>query len=197
MFKRLAHEAVAGAAEPGKSWNSLGQAGGTPAAQGMGMEPVANYQIHSLYQGYRGNVLKWARQLLHNDQAAEDATQEVFLRLLDANERMLRHPEPVAWLYRVTTNFCLNRLRDEKRRTRLIARNLPANDQRGSDAETRALVADILRHVPTDLQEIAVYYHADGMTCDEIAELVGVSRRTIGNRLVAFQTVASSAMGNA
>jgi len=161
------------------------------------MEPIASGNIHSLYQGYRGNVLKWARQLLHNDQAAEDATQEVFLRLLDDNERMLRHPEPVAWLYRVTTNFCLNRLRDEKRRSRLIARNLPANDQRGSDAETRALVVDILKHVPTDLQEIAVYYHADGMTCDEIAELVGVSRRTIGNRLVAFQSVASSATGNA
>ena len=157
---------------------------------------MASSRIHSLYQGYRGNVLRWARQLLHNDQAAEDAAQEVFLRLLDVNERVLRHPEPVAWLYRVTTNLCLNRLRDEQRRTKLIAKNLPANDQRGSDAEVRALVVDLLRHVPTDLQEIAIYYHADGMTCDEIAELVGVSRRTIGNRLVAFQTLASRT-GNA
>jgi RNA polymerase sigma-70 factor (ECF subfamily) len=157
------------------------------------MEPIARSHVHSLYEGHRGNVLRWARQLLHNDQAAEDATQEVFLRLLDANERILRHPEPVAWLYRVTTNFCLNRLRDEKRRARLIAQNLPANDQRGSDAEIRALVVDILRRVPADLLEIALYYHADGMTCDEIAELVGASRRTIGNRLVAFQSVAGNA----
>ena len=162
------------------------------------MEAAASTQIHSLYRGYRGKVLKRARQLLRNEQAAEDATQEVFLRLLDDNERMSRHPEPLAWLYRVTTNLCLNRLRDEKRRrTKLITHHAPSNDQHGQDAEARAVVADILRRVPSDLQEIAIHYHAAGMTCHEIATLLGVSRRTIGNRLVEFQSEAANAMGNA
>jgi RNA polymerase sigma-70 factor (ECF subfamily) len=161
------------------------------------MEPVPSSLIHSLYHGYRGNVVKWARQLLHDEQAAEDAAQDVFLRLLDADECVQRHPEPVAWLHCVTTNLCLNRLRDEKRRARLLAANMPANDQGGSDAELRALVLDIISRVPTDLLEIAIHYHADGMTCEEIAPMLGVSRRTIGNRLVAFQTAASKATGNA
>jgi RNA polymerase sigma-70 factor (ECF subfamily) len=154
-------------------------------------------RIHSLYSGYRGKVLKRARQLLWNEQAAEDATQEVFLRLLASDERTLVHPEPLAWLYRVTTNLCLNRLRDEKRRAMLIARNPRTERQPENTAEVRAVVVDILRRVPSELQEIAIYYHADGMTCDEIASLVGVSRRTIGNRLVEFQSVATGVMGNA
>lgn len=154
-------------------------------------------RIQSLYSGYRGKVLKRARQLLWNEQAAEDATQEVFLRLLASDERTLVHPEPLAWLYRVTTNLCLNRLRDEKRRAMLIARNPRTERQPENTAEVRAVVVDILRRVPSDLQEIAIYYHADGMTCDEIASLVGVSRRTIGNRLVEFQSVATGVMGNA
>lgn len=157
----------------------------------------ANGRVHSLYRGYRGKVLKRARQLLWNEQAAEDATQEVFLRLLAADEQVLVHPEPLAWLYRVTTNLCLNRLRDERRRAMLIARNPRMDRQQESAAEVRAVVADILRRVPSELQEIAVYYHADGMTCDEIAALIGVSRRTIGNRLVEFQSVTSAVMGNA
>jgi RNA polymerase sigma-70 factor (ECF subfamily) len=154
-------------------------------------------RIHSLYSGYRGKVLKRARQLLWNEQAAEDATQEVFLRLLASDERALVHPEPLAWLYRVTTNLCLNRLRDEKRRAMLIARNPRTERQPENTAEVRAVVVDILRRVPSELQEIAIYYHADGMTCDEIATLVGVSRRTIGNRLVEFQSAATGVMGNA
>jgi hypothetical protein len=35
------------------------------------------------------------------------------------------------------------------------------------------------------------------MTCHEIAAALGVSRRTIGNRLVEFQSEAQSAVGNA
>ena len=40
---------------------------------------------------------------------------------------------------------------------------------------------------PLDLFEIAVYYYyVDKMKHEEIAELLGVSRRTIGNRLTRF-----------
>lgn len=161
------------------------------------MHAVVSTRIHSLYHGYRGSVLKRARQLLRNEEAAQDATQEVFLRLLDVNERVLHHPEPLAWLYRVTTNLCLNRLRDEKRRTKLLARNPRLEDRRAADAEARVIVAEIMSRVPAELQEIALYYHADGMTCHEIATALGVSRRTIGNRLVEFQSEAQSAVGNA
>jgi RNA polymerase sigma-70 factor (ECF subfamily) len=161
------------------------------------MHAAVDSQIHSLYRGYRGSVLKRARQLLRNEEAAQDATQEVFLRLLDVNERVLHHPEPLAWLYRVTTNLCLNRLRDEKRRTKLIARNPRLEDRRAADAEARVIVAEIMGRVSPELQEIAVYYHADGMTCHEIAAMMGVSRRTIGNRLVEFQSEAVGTVGNA
>jgi RNA polymerase sigma-70 factor (ECF subfamily) len=161
------------------------------------MTAIASYKINSLYQGYRCKVLKRARQLLASDHAAEDATQEVFLRLLDSHEQVIGHPEPLAWLYRVTTNLCLNRLRDERRRSKLIARNVARDAAAGSNAEVRAVVVDIMKRVPSELQEIAIYYHADGMTCDEIASLVGVSRRTIGNRLVEFQSMATGAVGHA
>jgi len=158
----------------------------------VGMESLVSARIRSLYGGYRGQVLRRARQLLGHEEEAEDATQEVFLRLIDANDQLLLHPEPMAWLLRVTTNLCLNRLRDEKRRKSLLALKTPGNDRHGQDAEVRTAVIEILAGVPDDLQQIAVHYHADGMTCDEIAPIFGVSRRTIGNRLMAFQRLANA-----
>ena len=154
------------------------------------MEPLASTRIRFLYGGYRGQVLKRARHLLGHKEEAEDATQEVFLRLIDGDARTLQHPEPLAWLLRVTTNLCLNRLRDDRRRKNLLALNTPANDHNSRNVEARTALAQILTGVPGDLQQIAVYHHADGMTCDEIAPLFGVSRRTIGNRLLAFQRLA-------
>ena len=157
----------------------------------LGTDSAASASIRDLYAGYRRPILRRARQLLGHKEAAEDATQDVFVRLIDADQRLLLHPQPMAWLLRVTTNLCLNRLRDEKRHTSLLAQKPRGNEQQGPDAETRAAVMELLTRVPEDLQEIAVHYHADGMTCDEIAPLFGVSRRTIGNRLMAFQQLAS------
>jgi len=154
------------------------------------MESLASMRIRFLYGGYRGQVLKRARHLLGHKEEAEDATQEVFLRLIDSDARALSHPEPLAWLLRVTTNLCLNRLRDDRRRKNLLAMKTPHNDQHSHNADARTTLTQILTGVPRDLQEIAIYHHADGMTCDEIAPLFGVSRRTIGNRLLAFQRLA-------
>lgn len=49
------------------------------------------------------------------------------------------------------------------------------------------MLAQIWRTLPEDLLEIAMYRHGDGLSHDEIAELVGVSRRTVGNRLEELQ----------
>jgi RNA polymerase sigma-70 factor (ECF subfamily) len=153
--------------------------------------------MEQLYECYRRKVLKRAHQLLRDEAAAEDATQEVFLRLLDGNDHVVLQPEPFAWLYRVTTNLCLNRIRDENRRTKLLDRAGAPGAADNPDAEKRAVVAQLIGSVPRDLQEIAFHYHAEGMTCDEIAEQKGVSRRTIGNRLVTFQSLAAERVGNA
>jgi RNA polymerase sigma-70 factor (ECF subfamily) len=79
----------------------------------------------------------------------------------------------------------LNRLRDSARRSELLAQH---GEQAPSGAPPAAaehalLIGELWRQLPDDLLEIGVYYHVDGMSHDEIAAILGVSRRTIGNRL--------------
>jgi DNA-directed RNA polymerase specialized sigma24 family protein len=49
------------------------------------------------------------------------------------------------------------------------------------------IVASILRHVPPEMQDAAIYFFVDEITYDEIARVTGMSRRTVGNRLAAFR----------
>jgi RNA polymerase sigma factor (sigma-70 family) len=134
---------------------------------------------------YRG-VASRARVLLGDGDAAQDAAQEVFLRIITCDTFILDDPRPTPWLYRVTTNLCLNHLRDDRRRRELLtaAERSPLDPD---DLEARAILLDILGRFPEEMQEVAVYHYLDEMTHDEIAALMGISRRTVGNRLLAFR----------
>src|SRR4051812_40798002 len=88
------------------------------------LDPRRAY-LGELYLRYAPLVFRRARRLLADEQAARDATQEVFMRMLDAFPPPGGGPPPVAWLYRVTTNHCLNVLRDGKRRQALIGQAAP------------------------------------------------------------------------
>lgn len=152
--------------------------------------------IEELYRRHGAMVLRRARRILGNDEAAMDAMQEVFVKVMRERESFRGDASPVTWLYKVTTNLCLNKIRDASRQRQLLAENAPAPDASTEAApEDRAAVARLIASLPDELREIAVYYYVDEMNQDEIAEIAGVSRRTIGNRLEEFKTAARAVLG--
>jgi RNA polymerase sigma-70 factor (ECF subfamily) len=143
--------------------------------------------IELLYERYGPLVHRRARALLGDEQAAWDALQEVFVRALKGRDAFRHEASPTTWLYRITTNYCLNQLRDETRRRDKLRRRA---DERPTFAraepELRLALAEVLQQLPADVCEMAVYSHVDRMSHDEIAALMDVSPRTVGNRLKEF-----------
>jgi RNA polymerase sigma-70 factor (ECF subfamily) len=146
---------------------------------------VAVSPVNTVYERYGRSVYRRACKLLGDPEAAKDATQEVFMRVMRLDEGDGLGSNPLAWLYRATTNLCLNWLRDARRR-RAIMSSRASEEATLGDPDARVIVRRILREVPEYLQDIAVYYYVDELSHDEIAEIIGVSRRTVGHRLSAF-----------
>jgi RNA polymerase sigma-70 factor (ECF subfamily) len=144
--------------------------------------------IEALYRRYASLVLRRALALLGNQALAEDAVQEVFVRVLGSYGRFRHEARPTTWLYRITTNHCLNLLRDHGRRRALLAERLgPPAEASPSSADAAALLRQVFHGMPERLQEVAVYYYLDQMSQDEIAEVLGVSRKVVRTRLEAFK----------
>lgn len=93
------------------------------------------------------------------------------------------------WIYRITTNLCLNRIRE--RRTHPVVGDsdaiLSRVEGRSADGVDRTTVIEILRRMDALTQRIAVYYYIDEMNMDEVAETVGCSRKTVGRKLERFR----------
>jgi len=139
--------------------------------------------LDRLYREQGPAVLRRARQILRDEDEARDALQEIFLSLAD-DQAFTQRGGTTAWFYVRTTHFCLNRLRDSTNRARLRlerAERMPTTTP--ARGEAIVLARDLLAQLPTDVCEAAIYYYCDEMTHDEIAALMGCSRRHIGHLL--------------
>jgi len=145
--------------------------------------------IERLYRSHGHIVLRRARALLGSEPDAQEALQEVFASLLRAPQALRSAGSVVGWLYRATTHFCLNQLRNRRTGARLledrVAPGLAAAAR--STAEALAELRGLLSRMPADVAAAAVYHHLDGMTHAEVAELLGCSRRQVGYLLERVQ----------
>jgi RNA polymerase sigma factor (sigma-70 family) len=134
--------------------------------------------IEAYYLRYGPMVLRRCRQMLKEEQSACDAMQEVFLKVL-SNQNRLKGTYPSALLYRIATNTCLNRIRNERKHTISeylgILRNVSFFGNLGESGEAEKLLDYILRRERQTTQKIAVMYFINGMTIKEIAETTKLS----------------------
>ncbi|MEA2695994.1 MAG: hypothetical protein QOI66_265 [Myxococcales bacterium] len=138
-------------------------------------------QIDEIYRRYGDVVLRRARQIMGNDQDAREALQQLFMSLLSDPNQFTGRGSITSWLYSATTHLCLNAIRNSKTRLRLAEAQVSADrDVEPARADRIAQVRQLLALLPAELAEVVVYYYVDEMTQDEIAAVVGCSRRQVG-----------------
>ena len=144
--------------------------------------------IAALYARYSPAIFRRARLLLGRDADAWDAVQEVFTRMLTDGDSFRGEARPMTWVYRITTNTCLNLLRSRKLREPRLALvgdgasedALPELEATGlSSVEARQLIDTWLRTLTERELEVASLLYLDGLTQQEVADVLGLSRKTI------------------
>lgn len=157
---------------------------------------VPSDRLADLYRRYGPTIYSRCRRLLRDDVAAEDATQEVFLRVLRHIESAPNDQAALAWIYRISTNYCLNHIRDRSRHAEPV-NEVP--EQAGEHPEPpmldRDLAMRLLQRAPENLRAPAVLYYVDGLEQAQVAQVLGISRRTVINRLGEFANRARKFVG--
>lgn len=142
--------------------------------------------FEDLYRTHAPAVFRRARRLLGSESDAHEIVQEVFLSLFERPEQYGARSALTTFLYSATTHACLNRLRNQRTRARLLTEHTQERDLPEASAWTqeRALMLRrALAELPEETARALVYHCVDGMSHEEIARLLGCSRRHVGDLL--------------
>jgi RNA polymerase sigma-70 factor, ECF subfamily len=141
-----------------------------------------------LVSDYSSLVYRVALRLLGDDDA-QDASQEVWVRVW-RNIRSFRGESAFStWLYRITVNTCLSIQQKRSRRDeRELGDEVPyISEPPGGDADPEAValnaerreeLQDALQHVRADHRAALVLRHMEGLSYAEIAEVLQVPNGT-------------------
>jgi RNA polymerase sigma-70 factor (ECF subfamily) len=145
-------------------------------------------ELDRIYRQYGAMVRRRCLCILKREDDAEDAAQEVFVRVLRSMGAFRGQSSPATWLYRIATNICLNRIRDARNRERLdlTALEEPAPTQ-PVEAWQRDLVIRLLADFDDATREAVLYAEVEEMTHQEIAEILGCSVSLVRKRIAKFK----------
>ena len=140
----------------------------------------------SLIRRHQALVFSIAFRYLGNRPEAQDASQEVFLRLWSAAPRFRPEKPLPAFLRTLTVNLCL----DWRRKPRLLTLEDPDGRPGGDDplahaeeAEIRSRLSLALKELPPRQRMAVVLFHQEGATLREVAEALDLSGKAVESLL--------------
>lgn len=150
--------------------------------------------IADLYQRYAPAIYAHCRRLLGSPASARDALQESFVRVLQHHKALGPGDQALRYLYRTSTNVCINLLRQRSVRERAapeIASRAQGTEARQPSPGDREFVCMLLDRCDHKATEIALMHFVDGLTQVEVAATLGITRRTVFNRIKQIERIAA------
>src|SRR5438067_5647031 len=167
----------------------------TGVPEGEQLDPKTQFrqlyarEFHSVYRSIRAVVLDSA--------AAEDLTQETFVRACRARTPYTPTAPPGPWLRRIGVSLASSYLRRQKLARFLPARLYVAPDRRDYDrAEARDVVEKALTILSPKLRAAIVLHYYEGLTREEIADVLGVPAGTVASRIAKAVAIMRQTMGS-
>ena len=166
-----------------------------PTSRDADLRDLANVNrraaFDALVRRYRKPIYRHTLAIVRDEDAALDATQEVFIRAHRCDGLFDDGFHIRAWLYRVASNLCFNIVRDRKRRTTLLEtfhmahkRPPPASShEQVLEGERRSAMLGALDELSEDHRNVLLLKYWQDLSYHEIADVLGIRLGTVMSRL--------------
>ena len=154
--------------------------------------------LEVLLRRHYDRVYRVCRRLCHNEADAADAAQDTLLAVTRRIDRFDGRSAYTTWLYRVTTNTCLDELRRRSRRpvpTEYLPEGPPGVDP-SDRVDQRLLLDHALAGLPDDFRVPVVLRDVAGLDYAEIAAVLDIAPGTVRSRIARGRSRLAATLGN-
>jgi RNA polymerase sigma-70 factor (ECF subfamily) len=156
-----------------------------------------------LVRRYQAPVFNFAIRQIRHSGAAEDITQEVFLRVVQSAAEFKHEARFSTWLYTIARNLCIDHLRKlSHRRHPSLDQSPPGDlnrpplaermadshptasvDRSAASSEVRVCIVRAVESLPDEQREVFLLREIANLPFKEIAEVTGVGENTVKSRM--------------
>jgi RNA polymerase sigma-70 factor (ECF subfamily) len=133
---------------------------------------------------FKDKVFRLAKRLLVSTEEAEDATQEVFVKLWNKNEQLATYSSVEAFAMTITKNYCLDQLKSKRAGNLQIAHlnytdRQPSLQQQVEDSDTLSWVEKIINNLPEQQRLIIQMRDVEQYEFAEISKILNMNETAI------------------
>jgi len=176
-----------------------------------------NQAFDILVGRYKNRLYSYLYRLLGNESDAEEFAQETFVRAYMHADKYRTIAKFSTWLYTIATNLVRNRIRNVKRRPRMISmwteddggedgRWVDIKDESPTPEETmdrkrlQEMIQQAIEKIPSKYRPAFVLREINGLSYEEIAATTGLKLGTVRSRInrgrMHFKKAVSPLLGN-
>jgi RNA polymerase sigma-70 factor (ECF subfamily) len=138
----------------------------------------------AIFERYHHRIVNYLYGLVHDRELANDLAQDSFLKAYKALPRMDDDLRLAPWLYRIAGNTAFSALRRRKliRWLPLLNDGIETSSADGAIVEAEAVHRALAKLPPKYAAPLLLHSH-EGLSCNEIAEIIGISPGAVKTRL--------------
>ncbi len=164
---------------------------------------------------YQNRVYNQAFRMLGSHEDAEEAAQDVFLRIHRGMNEFRGDSKLSTWIYSITSNVCISRLRKKEHPTSSLDKEFESGDTLADiipdecespedifeNEQMRKMIRAQVRALPPKWAMAISLYHFDDLSYEEIAEAMKIPKATVATYIMRgrqqLATQLSSLLGHA
>jgi RNA polymerase sigma-70 factor (ECF subfamily) len=141
----------------------------------------------ALYTAHYPKVMRLCLGYVAGDQdVAEDLTQEIFIKIWENLESFRNESSISTWIYRISVNTCLSKLRTRKKSYRTVAiTEVPEIIDEHSEAERENQLRQLYECIQklSETNRAIILLVLEGLPQNEISEIIGIKHDAIRTRI--------------
>lgn len=158
-----------------------------------------------LMEEYGDMVIRLAYTYVKQRQLAEDISQEVFISCYHHLDHFQHKASYKTWIYRITVNKCKDLIRSWSYKNITYKDMMVSLWKSGSksteaqlvDKEEKEAIFDQVLQLPIKLREVIILFYYEGLSIQEIADMLNLNSNTIKTRLHRGRTALQTKMKGA